>query len=147
MGQIGLEMILGSTYQGLFLNGFDEAEIYNRGIGIGRDQRFFIPCLNDATRLQVRALNKEQLENKLKSAFISVDDQEKITALFDVGKMSDEEIRQKAIAVRPFMGNVFAAWDASSMKSFRLTSVGMAIGHANIKRLVGEFADLSIWIN
>ena len=27
------------------------------------------------------------------------------------------------------------------------TSVGIAIGHANIKRLVGEFANLSIWIN
>jgi hypothetical protein len=28
-----------------------------------------------------------------------------------------------------------------------LTSVGISIGHANIKRLVGEFAKLSIWIN
>jgi hypothetical protein len=27
------------------------------------------------------------------------------------------------------------------------SSVGIAIGHANIKRLVGEFANLSIWIN
>jgi len=33
------------------------------------------------------------------------------------------------------------------MKKFTLTSLGIAIGHANIKRLIGEFANLSIWIN
>ncbi|WP_376778330.1 LPO_1073/Vpar_1526 family protein [Stutzerimonas nitrititolerans] len=45
------------------------------------------------------------------------------------------------------MESVFDTWSDSPMKSFTMTSVGMAIGHANIKRLVGEFASLSIWIN
>jgi hypothetical protein len=45
------------------------------------------------------------------------------------------------------MENVFDTWSDSQMKNFTLTSVGIAIGHANIKRLVGEFANLSIWIN
>jgi hypothetical protein len=49
--------------------------------------------------------------------------------------------------LRPYMASVFEIWSNSSMKSFTLTSVGIAIGHANVKRLVGEFANLSLWIN
>lgn len=147
MGQISLEKTIGASYQGLFFKGFDEIELHSRGIGMGRDPRFFVPCLNEATKLQVAALNKEELDYSLKAASISEDVQQKLLALFEVGKMSEEEIKQKTVSIRPYMSDVYSAWAASSMKSFRLTSVGMAIGHANIKRFTGEFADLSLWIN
>ena len=78
---------------------------------------------------------------------ITPDDRSKITALFDLGKMNDNEIKDKCIAIRPYLADLFDIWSESAMKNFTLTSVGIAIGHANIKRLVGEFADLSIWIN
>ena len=68
-------------------------------------------------------------------------------ALFDFGKMSESEIRETVISIRPYMADVFDIWTNSSMQTFGLTSVGMAIGHANIKRLIGEFASLAIWIN
>jgi hypothetical protein len=45
------------------------------------------------------------------------------------------------------MSDCFEIWFASPMKNLTLTSVGIAIGHANIKRFAGEFANLSIWIN
>jgi len=45
------------------------------------------------------------------------------------------------------MQDAFDNWDNSSIKSFTLTSMGIAIAHANIKRLSGAFADLSVWIN
>jgi hypothetical protein len=65
----------------------------------------------------------------------------------EIGKMSDNEIKEKIIAIRPYMAEVFETWTNSSLQTFTLTSVGIAIGHANIKRLIGEFADLAIWIN
>ena len=147
MGEITLENILDQTYPGQFLKGFDQSEITNREISIGLDQRFFIPCLNDPTKFQVRANNKTILEQNLSANDIKPEDRAKIVALFDVGKMSHAEIREKCISIRPFMESVFDTWSDSPMKSFTMTSVGMAIGHANIKRLVGEFASLSIWIN
>ncbi len=61
--------------------------------------------------------------------------------------MTDAEIRDKCIEIRPYMRDLFTSWEKSPMQSFTLTSVGIAIAHANIKRLVGEFANLSIWIN
>jgi hypothetical protein len=147
ISEISLENILEHTYQGQFLKGFDHSEITNRGISVGYDQRFFMPCLNDPAKLQVRANNKELLENNLETNGINPEDKRKIVELFDANKMSHAEIREKCIGIRPFMEPAFDTWANSPMKSFTLTSVGMAIGHANIKRLTGEFATLSIWIN
>lgn len=147
MGEIALEGILEQTYQGQFLKGFDHSEIASREVSIGLDGKFFMTCLNDPTKLQVRANNKKLLEQHLEANAISSDDKTKIIALFDLGKMSHAEIREKCIAIRPYMELVFNTWADSPMKSFTLTSVGMAIGHANLKRLIGEFASLAIWIN
>ncbi|MGR5461713.1 LPO_1073/Vpar_1526 family protein [Photobacterium damselae] len=147
MGGISLEDIFIQTYQGLFLKGFDASEIIKRDISIGYDKRLFIPCLNDPTKIQVSARDKEVLEQLLDKYSVPNEDKNKIVELFNHEKMNSQEIRQKCIEIRPYMEEVFDIWSNSSMKSFSLTSVGMAIGHANIKRFTGEFADLSIWVN
>jgi hypothetical protein len=142
-----LERILGTIYQGQFLKGFDLSEIASRAISIEPDSRIFIPCLNDMSKLQVKANSKENLEKYLDAEGVSLEDRAKIVELFDLGKMSESEIKEKVIALRPYMAEVFDIWTNSPMQTFTLTSVGMAIGHANIKRLIGEFARLSLWIN
>jgi hypothetical protein len=147
IGGMSLESILGTTYQGQFLKGFDPSEIASRAISVGLDSRFFIPCLNDSTKLQVNANSKENLEKYLDMQVLPPEDRAKILVLFDLGKMSELEVREKLIAIRPYMSEVFETWTNSPMQKFTLTSVGMAIGHANIKRLVGEFASLALWIN
>lgn len=147
MVEISLEEVLLQTYQGLFVKGFDFSEIEKRNISIGNDPRFFIPCLNDLEKLQVKANNKESLEDMFNSFQIQDADRANIVALFDLHKMNHKEVRDICVKIRPYMEEVFDIWSESPMKSFTLTSVGMAIGHANIKRLIGEFADLSIWVN
>lgn len=147
MGEISLEAALLQTYQGLFVKGFDFSEIEKRNISIGHDPRFFIPCLNDSEKLQVRANNKESLENMFNRFQIQDADRANIVALLNLHKMNHNEVRDICVKTRPYMEDVFDIWSDSPMKSFTLTSVGMAIGHANIKRLIGEFADLSIWVN
>lgn len=147
VGTSSLQKIYGKQYQGLFLKGFDREEIEKRGISIGEDRRFFIPCLNDESKIQVRAKNLEVLAESMDSQKVPDEDKSKITALFNLNKMNDKEIKEKIISISPYMDNVFAVWEESPLKSFGLTSVGIAIGHANIKKLVGEFSDLSIWIN
>ena len=147
LGERSLESILGINYQRQFQKGFEEKEIIDRSISIGLDQRFFIPCLNDPSKLQVRANSKELLDKALEECAILAEDRAQIHALFDLGKMNDSEIKDKCIEIRPYMSTLFETWSESAMKNFTLTSVGIAIGHANIKRLVGKFANLSIWIN
>jgi len=147
MGSISLENLFGTTYQGLFLKGFEPDEISKRGISIGLNHKIFITCVNDPAKVQVNASNKESLEKSFDVFSIPVEERHKISALFDLEKMTEAEIMKKCIEVRPYMSDVFQCWSESAMKQFTLTSVGIAIGHANIKRLSGEFADLSIWIN
>lgn len=151
-GSIGISGItlaaaLKETYRGMFLKGFDAVEVTQREITVGLDQHFFIPCLNDPIKFQVNAINKDTLEKKLDANSIGQEDRAKIIALFDQGLMSDEEVLNKCVALRPYMEQVFSTWASSPMKNFTLTSVGIAIGHANIKRLVGEFSNLSIWLD
>lgn len=147
MGEITLDEILKQSYRGLFLKGFEAAEVARKEITVGLDTRFFIPCLNDLTKLQVKATNKEALQIHLDSNPIKEEDRAKIISLLDHGLMSNEEVISKCISIRPYMEQVFLTWASSPMKKFTLTSVGIAIGHANIKRLLGEFSNLRIWIN
>jgi len=142
-----LESILGEVYQGQFLKGFDHVELDNRQLSIGADQNFFIPCLNDQTKLQVRANSRELLTKNLDVLAVLKPDRSKIIELFNLNKMSDPEIREKCIQLRAYMRDLFENWEKSPIQTSSLTSVGIAIAHANIKRLVGEFANLSIWIN
>jgi len=147
MGTNSLQSILGTTYQGLFLKGFDKDEIQKREISIGMNPLFFIPCLNDLQKIQVRANSAEALTKAMESQNISEEDKPKIIALFNLNKMNENEIKEKCIQIRPYMETIFDIWSESSLANFTLTSVGIAIGHANIKRLSGEFSNLSIWIN
>jgi len=142
-----LEATLGTTYQGQFMKGFDLDEISRRNISVGFNPHFFILCLNDRSKFQVNANSREQLEKKFDAVPITPDDKAQIISLFDLGKMGDDEIRAKVVEIRPYMAQVFETWNNSLLKSFTLTSVGIAIGHANLKRLIGEFASLEIWIN
>ncbi len=147
IGEMQLEQILKHSHHGYFLKGFEIEEIIKRGISIGEDPRFFMPCLNDASKLQVRADNQHYLDKTFEQHNIVAEDRKKITELFNFGLMTDSEIKEKCIEIRPYMANVFETWSGSAMKNISLTSVGIAIGHANIKRLAGEFSNLSMWIN
>lgn len=142
-----LENFIGTIYQGLFLKGFDKSEFDEKNISIGFDSNIIIPCLNSPVKYQIGARSKEQLDEIMKKNNVPIEDQAKITELFNKDKMSEQEIKNKCIEIRPYMETVFDVWNTSSMKQFVLTSVGISIGHANIKRLIGEFAPLSIWIN
>ena len=130
IGEIKLETVLSSTYTGIFYKGFDSDEIIKNAISIGNDPRIFGKCLNDNSKLQILD-----------------EDKQKIMSLYQQYKMNEQEIKLKCISLRNYMSNIFDVWDNSSMKNTTLTSVGITIGHGNLKRLIGEFADLSIWIN
>ena len=146
-GKNMLEDIIETKYQGLFLKGFDKQDFSGSDLSIGLDKRFIIPCLNAPSKWQINVLNKTVLDNEFDKHQISLEARNKIEILFNYEKMNTLEIKEKCIELRPYMSDVFDVWNNSSMKNFTLTSVGIAVAHANIKRLVGEFADLSIWIN
>jgi hypothetical protein len=55
-------------------------------------------------------------------------------------------LRAEIIAARPKFERLFQAWDNSPLGSFTLTTVGIAIAHANVRRKINDKSDLSVWI-
>lgn len=147
LATISIEEILRRVYPGLFKVGFDQARLVQAHISDAARQNLITPCLNDSTKFQVAALNEDVLNEKITNAKLSEDDITKIKLLFSEANLNPDQIKQKFLDAAPFMNTVFEKWPSSQLGRFDLTSVGMAIGHANIKKDVGEFAPLSIWIN
>lgn len=138
---------ISTEYQGLFLKGFERQEITDRVISTFDDDKIFTTCMNDNNKIQINALNTKALEANMIMLNITPEDYEKIRVLFEENKMDNEELMSKCIEIRPYMERVFDIWTDSNMQLFTLTSVGITIAHANIKRLVGGFSNLAIWIN
>jgi hypothetical protein len=71
----------------------------------------------------------------------------KYKILFQNSTMNASEIRKYIISANGCMGKVFTIWDESRFSKFELSSVGIAIAHANYRRRTGQTLDLSMWIN
>lgn len=147
VGAIMLEEIISTTYCGLFQAGLTEEEIKERLITLPIKHEIFTKCLNDPQKIQINALSQEALGEKIKHYNIDAETSSKLLDLFKTNLIPLPEVKSKCIEIRPYMESFFDIWTNSNLKSFDLTSVGMAIGHANIKKLVGEFSSLSLWIN
>jgi hypothetical protein len=142
----GLDHALVFYYPGLFSKGFELREAESVLHILGKD--FLMVCINDSSKLQIKCLDDEQLKGIIDHTGVEGEQRALINSLYSKNRMDAQEVRKKCVALRPYMETVFSCWDDSDMGGFTLTSVGMAIGHANIKKAIGrEFADLSIWIN
>jgi len=57
-----------------------------------------------------------------------------------------KDIKPYIISIYPAMEKVFKLWDETALRLFNLTSVGIIIGHANLKRKTNLEVNLSPWI-
>ena len=142
-----LVAIIKEKYQGLFMSGFDSSEISSCSFAYQQGQRFTTACINNSFRIQTIGLNQTDFDSYMSGAAISDSDKATLKNLFSKNVMSDQELQAKCISIRSYMSELFDAWQKSGLQRFFLTSVGIALGHANIKRMTGEFADLRVWIN
>ena len=147
LGSVDLAEVFRRSYGGLFSEGFDNAKREAKRLSLAKSHAIFMPCLNDATRLQVRAMTEEVIRTECTRLGIKGDDVLKLVALHNETLMVPDEVREHVSKERDYMRSLFEVWKGSKMNRFTLSSVGIAIGHANVKKNLGEFTDLSIWIN
>ncbi|RVK16196.1 hypothetical protein CN138_37280 [Sinorhizobium meliloti] len=104
------------------------------------------PCLHDQSKLQAMAIDKSSLESFLKQRGL----EGKTGQIWDLHSqsfMQEQQFIEKALPLYPEVRELFAVWNDTQMHRLTLTSVGQAIGFANLKRLCGVEADLGIWID
>ncbi len=141
-----LEAIIRTNYKAFFSKGFSEAEL-EEVVGTGVNVNGLIMrCLHDPRKLQLTALDDDILENIADRNGLSSEVKQNLKQLFESSTKTVDEIKEMLITAMPEMERVFDVWVDSPFDQFELTSVGIAIAHANYRRRIKESMDLSIWI-
>ena len=107
-----------------------------------------MPCLHDASKLQLNAVDDESLEMLSREYGYEGEQLAGLKSLRSQHMMSAAEVREHLTTTNPAMSRLFEVWDTSFLKNLTLTSVGIAIGHANARRMTKDYdAELAIWVN
>lgn len=147
IGSIDIAEVFRKNYPGLFSKGFTRDIPVVRGVSVGPESPIFTRSLHDPERIQINAMNEDVLRHEAGKLGLGSVDIDKLAALATESLMNQKQVKDYLVSARPYMASIIEVWENSLIKNFTLTSVGIAIGHANVKKNVGEFTDLSIWIN
>jgi hypothetical protein len=60
--------------------------------------------------------------------------------------MNPNEVKDYIVGARPGLQKLFDAWENSQLSKMTLTTVGIAVAHANFRRRTGQQLDLDIWV-
>lgn len=134
-------------YPGMFSKGFEPGELGRREIAIKVDSGMFVKCFHDNDKIQINATDEGVIRDKATELQINDSDTEKLIALNKEVLMDHVKVNDYLKRTKPYMGTLFDFLERSLLKQVTLTSVGIAIGHANVKKNLGQFTDLSIWVN
>jgi hypothetical protein len=146
LGSANIQDVFSKTYKGIFCKGFTKEQFESAIPEFEKFKTLIIPCLNDSEKLQIAALDEEVLEEKTKQLGLSVDDINKLKPFLNNYQFKGEELIKLIKGQGDFMNNLFEIWDNSPLKNMTLTSVGIAIATANLRRKTGINVDLGIWI-
>lgn len=147
MTSISLPAIFLAIYGGVFSKGLTQDQvnsIIKDDVSLGR---FLIPCLRNKDLLQVRFQGLEVLNESLCKEGLEEDVIAIVRQLHNSGLLSENEVLSEIIESLPSATSLFQLWNSSALKNLVLTSVGIAIGHANACRLGTLKADLETWLS
>jgi hypothetical protein len=146
-GLKSIGQIYKQTYQGLFMKGF-ENDVWKERFPDRPDllQWAVTNCLQDSSKLQINAINENTLSHFCEKYGVSNDDLDKLKQLFNFAPMTDIEVEDYITGVRPGLQKLFDAWKNSQISKMTLTTVGIAVAHANFRRRTGQQLELSMWV-
>lgn len=139
-------------YSGLFSKGFTSEELISRNI-LFQEIPLLIHCFTDNTKLQLLDIKEDYFLNLYKEIGLTVDITDfrrtfsELLALHNTYLMSEKEMSNYLNTELPYIKTISDIWQNSQMKNSDLTSVGIALGHANLKKYNNDFPDLSVFLN
>lgn len=139
-----LPTILKYYYPGLFQEGFSPEEIEKIDVRSEIKSKIFMPCLNNYSKQQLVFFDLPTLRNQLKKISATEPEISTLHHAFEDQMMANFDIKHLCCRIRPYMRPLFEMWEKFGTSTFGLTSVGMAIAHANCKRLIPGLAELKM---
>ncbi|PAW27939.1 hypothetical protein BKC07_16225 [Peribacillus simplex] len=146
MGGDNFASVFIDRYAGLFSKGFSLEEVNSVFDEDAPARILLISCLHDSSLFQFNAISEEVLEKDITSLSLSKEQIAQIKSLHTNSLMSNEEAGNFLVELCPEINAIMDIWSDSSMKNMTLTSVGVALAHANIRRKTNKELDLSNWI-
>lgn len=150
IGQVPLGKILTTRYGGIFCNGFTleelKAHLPDDRKEAFQDSLLLTTCPHDKSKIQFNTQNREKLEELLGNFDLEESSQTSICNLFESKFWSDQDFVSKLSPVIPEFATLWEIWSTTRLRLMSLTSIGIAIGHCNLRRVCNWNADLSIWI-
>ena len=146
IGSRSIEDILLKTYPILFVKPFNKEEVSDLLSQEPKLSAIISPSPKDPSLVKP-SITEESIMREFslhKSIEASLID--KLLEIMKKYAMNSHEAKDYSITAHPCMTILYDVWDNSFMKNMTLTSVGIAIAHANIRRITGNQFDLSIWI-
>lgn len=142
--------LLKRGYEGLMSKGFDQAQLHD-AVGIEivpilLTKNLILQCFHDQSKLQVGALNRENFDLNYKDMPLSQDKKDALWKLHEGTLLAADEFKDKLVKILPEAATIFDVYEKGRFRGMTLTSVGIAIGHANSRRVSNFDADLSTWI-
>lgn len=134
------------NYSGILSNGFNEEAITPLLLSPQQRKKLITLCLRDNTKFQVSAINDESINSAAKECGL---DENKIVQLKDLQNahlLTKEALEKEMSNLDPKFSELFHTWNNSGLGNLQLTTVGIALAHANIKKTIGIDLDLGIWI-
>lgn len=146
IGSSNIETIISHTYKGIFSKGFTKEEFEKTEIPFDKYPQIIIPCLQDNTKFQLAAIDDDALTELAKALNVQDAELNKVKPLMNKNQMNETEIKELLKQQGEFMNSLLDIWDNSHLKNMTLTSVGIAVATANLRRKTGISVDLGIWI-
>lgn len=133
-------------YPGLWQEGFTENDPIFRKLSV-QGRQLVRPSPHAKDKLEVVAGSVGLAEKYQQSMLYDPGQRDLLKQLQNKARLSPEVIRERCVSARPYMAELFDLWNNTGMKNFEPSSVGIAIAHANVSRLMPNFPPLSVWIN
>lgn len=147
MGSNSLENIFQTNYPGFFSEGFTKEKLNSEISDEAKLDDILIPCFhNPEERFQLGAIDTKFLIEKLEKKGNKKEDIDALTNLFQKSTMNESKVREKLGEIDPDVEKFIHIWENSVLKRFEISSVGIAIAHANFRRRIGESFELTQFI-
>ncbi|WP_045450465.1 LPO_1073/Vpar_1526 family protein [Caballeronia cordobensis] len=146
MGEARLPEILRQTYPGLFSRGFEDTAFAAMREREPAAMQHVGNCLLNPALKQVHALNDDVLRALTTQSGISEQSRNELSNLLKQNLMDDQQMIELFAPLGEPAARLFRLWSSTAIRQCLVTAVGMAIAHANARRLGMIDADLGVWV-
>lgn len=141
-----IEHIFRESYKGIFSKGGSEDEYKDLLQEQYLDSQLITRCLRFPNLFQIKAINNNALDKICNGKNFQAATIQKAKQLLEAHTMSQQEVKDDILRLCPEMVRLFEAWEKTNISKFTLTTVGISIARANLKRRTGVEINLEIWV-